>query len=156
MEVKSSLTKFLAGQIQEIVGYGPLHALAWSAKTQEDHWIQLSVHGGSQHYLMVQFVLPEHLSRQQFDSTFHQISWQNWQADRNICLVYYLARSASAERLMDQIPPIAAQCAEAMRLLWNVTQEEQVGLLAACGPRLPYNRGYLPQPLSPEMLPVGA
>ena len=129
-----SVTALLTAQIEEAIRLGPLHTLTWAARTSPRRWFQLTVHGGRQHYLMLQVLLPTHLSRDRFDNLFRQYSWRNIQADGSLCLVYYLGRFESSEQLYAQAGRMAEQCAGAMRLLWDATEPDHIVLLSLCGP----------------------
>lgn len=129
-----SIAALLTAQIEEAIRLGPLHTLTWTAKATPGHWFQLTVHGGRQHYLMLQVVLPVHLSRDRFDNLFRQFSWRNIHADGSVSLVYYLGRAGSPEQLYAQAGRMAEQCAEAMRVLWNATEPDHIMLFSLCGP----------------------
>src|SRR5262249_34364262 len=103
---------------------------------QLDAWMQLSVHGGTKLYLMVQFVRPPHLSQRQADALFREFGWRHRQADNRDCLVYYLARSNSWEQLLNKGERVAAQCALAIAALWGTVTPDQIVMLGARGPSL--------------------
>jgi hypothetical protein len=144
-----SVETYLTVQILEIIGYGPLHALTWARRTEPNHWLQVSVHRGDSCHLMVQCVLPEGMNRRSLDAAFNQVGWTNLQADRNDCLVYYLARSGSYEELCERAPEAARQCAKAIYLLWGVASLEELALLGARGPRLTLHRSQASADASP-------
>jgi hypothetical protein len=131
-----SVETYLTVQIQEIAGYGALHSLTWARKSDPDHWLQLSVHGGDGCYLMVQCLLPEGADKRCLDAAFDQFGWVATQVDQSDCLIYYLARCGSYDELRTRAADAARRCAEAMFLLWGVTGIEELALLGARGPRL--------------------
>lgn len=135
MTAKSpNLCASLTPQIETIIRLGPLHAITWTVRAAPDWWMQVSVHDGRKHYLMLQVLLPPHISSGQCDRALREFSWRQRQVDGRVCLVYYLGRANSTEKLLAQSEEIAEQCAAAMSLLWNVTHPDQIAASAPTGP----------------------
>ena|SRR5579871_2082122 len=135
-----SVETYLTVQIQEIVGYGALHALIWAPGANPSNWLQLSVHCGAGCHLMVQCRLPEGVDKRCVDTAFGEVGWITMQADEKDCLIYYPARSDSYDELQERAVETARRCAEAMFMLWGVTALDELALLGARGPRLSLHR----------------
>jgi len=131
-----SVETYLTVQIQEIVGYGALHALTWASKARPADWLQASVHLGDDCYLMVQCVLPDSADKRCLDGAFGQSGWVAVQVDARDCLIYYVARCGSRDELRRRAEAAARMCAEAMFLLWGVVSLDELALLGARGPGL--------------------
>jgi hypothetical protein len=95
-----TLQTYLTVQIQEIICLGPLHALTWSPRDSMNCWLQLTVQGGDEHYVAVEIRLPAGVSRRQIDRIFGQTGFARSQHDGAECVVYYLGRARSAEKLV--------------------------------------------------------
>ena len=112
--------------------------------------MQVSVHSGTECYLMIQFVLPELYSealRPHLDHLFSQYGWTNAQGDGRECLVYHVAQSENARNLMEAAEAVAARCAEVMKRLWQAQSPADIALLGLRGPRLaPQTRAVQPKP----------
>lgn len=157
-----SLTTYLTTQLQEIICMGPGHLLTW-ANNRTQHsladltrrgeiydWMQISVHSGTECYLMIQLVLPENHGealRSHLDHIFSQYSWTNAQGDGRECLVYHVAQSENARQLLEVAESVAVRCAEVMKRLWQSQSPDDIALLGIRGPRLaPPARAVQPKP----------
>ena len=146
-----SLEAYLTVQLQEIICMGPGHTMMWA--DNKDHqpiaelgrrenrhdWLQVSVQGGAKCHLMIQFLLPETFTdagKRRMDTLFAQYGWTTELADGRECLVYYVAQSPDARRLLDEAEFAAQQCAIVMTYLWQARNVEDIALLGARGPRL--------------------
>ncbi len=132
-----TLQTYLTVQIQEIIGLGPLHALTWAPREGLNCWLQLTVHGGKEHFVAVEARLPAGVCRRKLDRIFGQTGFARPQHDGSECVLYYLGRTRSPEKLMSSVAALARRTADAMQLMWRVSAVEEVALLAARGPRLP-------------------
>ncbi len=149
------LVNYLAVQLQEIICMGPGHTMMWAdnhahhalqsfARPENLHdWLQVSVQGGAECHLMVQFPLPEAVgeaAKRQMDHLFAQYGWTHEQADGRECLVYYVAQSSDPRHLLDEAETAAQQCAQVMERLWSAHDVNDIALLAARGPKLAQSR----------------
>jgi hypothetical protein len=133
-----SVVSYLTQEIRELVQLGPVHSYTWVSNADPGRWMQVSVHDGTQHYLTVLCVLPPNISKAQMDKVLGKVGRKQAQVNHGTCLVYYLAQCDDSAALLDQAPAAAQQCAAIAGLLWNATKTEQLELLGARGPKLPF------------------
>lgn len=132
-----SLVTHLASQIHDLIRLGENHTLTWAAQVDPTYWMQISAHEGNRQYLMLQFILPPHLTLRQTNDIVKQFGGRHIQADRRECLYYYVMRSTSWEELLARADRAAELCAALMHALWGATTVDEVELLGARGPNLP-------------------
>lgn len=131
-----ALTTYLTVQLQEILDFGDGHVLTYAPRAEPDSWFQISVHGGAQWHVRVQFTLPDGFPSHRLDRLFRQVGWEQWQADQRESRIYFLGRLESLVQLCQQAAGMASQISSAMQMVWDVRSVGDILLLGARGPQI--------------------